>query len=159
MSLVNPKRVRLLAKARPVPGAVIVGASLSLEGSLSVRRWARGIPRDEKPASVPSFVPAATPITHGAWAYGLRVPFDGPSFPPAKNTVILWSCAFFAAIIRGSSGLNAPPPIGPYELVTTRILYRSWCDRPYSHPASALSTTMTAPPPEPTILTPGATPA
>ena len=54
------------SNSRPVPGAVMVGASLSLVGSLSARRSSFGMPREEKEASPPSFVPAATEMTQGA---------------------------------------------------------------------------------------------
>ena len=75
-----------VANSRPVPGATIVGASKSLFGSASARRSSLGIPRDEKPASPPSFVPAPTLITHGAFAYGLSVSGPGPALPAANNT-------------------------------------------------------------------------
>ncbi len=52
------------ANSRPVPGAVIVGVYCS---PASVRSSA-GTPREEKLARPPSFVPAATEMTHGALA-------------------------------------------------------------------------------------------
>jgi hypothetical protein len=89
ISVVN--RPALDAKMRPVPGAVIVGASKSSSGSELKRRSSRGMPREEKLASSPSLEPAATPITKGAFAYQLSVPFAGPEFAPANNTVIFLS--------------------------------------------------------------------
>jgi len=53
---------------QPVPGAVIVGAAKSLLGSRSKSRSEFGMPRDLKFAMPPSLVPAATEITHGAFA-------------------------------------------------------------------------------------------
>jgi hypothetical protein len=44
----------------------------------------------------------------------------GPEFPAAKTTVMLLSCAVFAAMATGSSGLNGPLP--PYEFEMTRML-------------------------------------
>ena len=83
MALVN--LAELISNSRPVPGATMVGASKSLFGSLSARRAALEVPRDEKPASPPSFVPAPTEITHGALAYGLCVSGPGPSLPAANT--------------------------------------------------------------------------
>jgi hypothetical protein len=44
----------------------MVGASWSLFGSESASRSSFGMPREEKEASPPSFVPAPTEMTHGA---------------------------------------------------------------------------------------------
>src|SRR5213596_702945 len=100
-----------------------------------------GIPRDEKSASqagrfwpvwsaqwtaefvgsgVTSLHPAATPITHGATLYGLRVFWSGPSFPAANTTVIPLSCTFLVALLIGSFGSNGP--LVPQELFTTLML-------------------------------------
>src|SRR5205809_7201477 len=99
-----------------------------------------GMPRDEKSASTASrfcpvwsaqwifeivgsgtvLQPAATPITHGATLYGLRVFWSGPSFPAASTTVIPLSWTFLLALLIGSFGSNGP--LVPHELFTTLML-------------------------------------
>ena len=82
-------------------------------------------PLDEKLASVfPSFLPAATPITHGATEYGLRVFLPGPSLPAAKVIVMPRSWASFEARLIGSSLSNLP--LMPQEFEITRMSYFLW---------------------------------
>src|SRR6266852_3004722 len=102
------------ANSRPVPGAVREGATTA-----PAPVWDFGIPREEKPASPPSLVPAATPITHGAVAYGFMVSLPGPEFPAANTTTILLSCACLLAIVIGS--FKSKAPWVPHELEITRM--------------------------------------
>src|SRR5688500_16638667 len=111
MALVN---FVLSVNWRPVPGAVIDGASKSSFGSAFAVRCCFGVPREDNPAIPPAFVPAATEITQGAFAYGLCVSHPGPEFPAAKTTTILRSAATFVAMLIGSSASNAP--LLPQEL-------------------------------------------
>src|ERR1051326_5567180 len=102
------------ANSRPVPGAVMVGALKS-----PAARCAFGTPREEKLARPPSLVPAATPITHGAFAYGFMVSFPGPELPAAKTTTIFKSCACLLAMLMGSFGSKAPCPPQEFEMMRT----------------------------------------
>src|SRR3954471_20220210 len=100
------------ANSRRVPGAVRVGALKS-----PAARWDFGTPRDEKLARPPSFVPAATLITQGAFGSELIVSLPGPELPAAKRTTIPRSCASLLAIEIGSSGLNAPCAPHEFEMI------------------------------------------
>src|SRR5260370_27438474 len=99
---------------RPVRGAVMVGALLSAAAGCALRT-----PRDEKLARPPSFVPAATPITQGALAYGFMVSLPGPEFPAANTTTMFRSCACLLAMLMGSLGSNAPVPPQEFEMMRT----------------------------------------
>jgi hypothetical protein len=90
ISVLNPYLAPNDSNARPVPGAVMSGFSLSLKGLSSLSRRSRGTPRLENPASIPSFEPAATVIVKGDCPYALTVS-SAPSLLAAQITLMFRS--------------------------------------------------------------------
>src|SRR3712207_5465565 len=95
----------------PVPGVRMVGRTV----------WLPKTPREEKPASLPSFVAAPAVMTHGQGVQRFCVFGAGPSLPLAKTTTMLLSCSAFEATLTGCSGSYSAAEL-PQELLTTRML-------------------------------------
>ena len=162
MSAVKPYSARLVSKYLPVPGAVMVGAARSFAGSPSARRSSRGMPARGESCEH-SFLRSCGDADHPrclrvrAEACSLR----GRRCRAAKTTRHI---VVVMGVFRGDHERIVQGRIRRRRAGRTNSTLHE-CDTcrhartPYSQPASALSTRITAPPPEPTILTPGATPA